>query len=231
MRSSVGLVLVFVPFAASAGHLPKFDIRALCASMDQIDDAAANRVANECVENETLAYDELKGRSDTLSEEKLKACATSVSNGRPGSYLALLGCVGQPSDTATASDRPPSLQAVGKQAGAPSEAENSIVAKPDLSIVTNEPRKETTAPTPFHFSHDLSIHSDGPDVKKLQIFLNTHGFPIVADGSGSSGQETEMFGVSTKAALESFQQAHAKELGEEASGRLDAATRKFINAF
>jgi len=45
----------------------------------------------------------------------------------------------------------------------------------------------------------------GEDVKMLQIYLNTHGYPIAKSGIGSLGNETTKFGGATKAALIKFQ--------------------------
>jgi peptidoglycan hydrolase-like protein with peptidoglycan-binding domain len=81
------------------------------------------------------------------------------------------------------------------------------------------------------FDHDVGLHSDDPDVKRLQIFLNTHGFPVSSDGPGSPGNEVEHFGPSTKVALEKFQKAHSMEITmPAATGRFDAVTRRYINA-
>lgn len=57
------------------------------------------------------------------------------------------------------------------------------------------------------FSRDLEVGSVGEDVRALQVFLNGHGFPVVADGPGSAGNETTSFGSLTKAALAKFQAA------------------------
>jgi peptidoglycan hydrolase-like protein with peptidoglycan-binding domain len=71
------------------------------------------------------------------------------------------------------------------------------------------------------FTRDLKLGSTGSDVKALQIFLNTHGFPIAASGAGSSGNETTYFGSATANALARFQKAH----GLPATGYFGSMTR------
>lgn len=47
----------------------------------------------------------------------------------------------------------------------------------------------------------------GSDVKALQQYLNSHGFPLAKSGPGSPGNETEVFGVLTRAAVIRYQKA------------------------
>ena len=61
------------------------------------------------------------------------------------------------------------------------------------------------------FTRTLKIGMTNNDVKQLQAFLNTHGFPIAKSGAGSPGRETNYFGPATKAALMKFQLAYKKE--------------------
>lgn len=55
----------------------------------------------------------------------------------------------------------------------------------------------------------LSWKMSGEDVRALQHYLNTHGYPVAPSGVGSIGKETTYFGLATKAALIKFQIAHA----------------------
>jgi hypothetical protein len=69
-----------------------------------------------------------------------------------------------------------------------------------------------TATTPlacFPFTRDLTIRSQGEDVRALQEFLNAHGAPLASTGTGSPGSETTYFGPLTKAALAKYQATHA----------------------
>ena len=57
------------------------------------------------------------------------------------------------------------------------------------------------------FARNLTLGSSGTDVKALQQYLNTHGFPVntIPGNAGSLGYETEYFGIKTQEALAAFQ--------------------------
>ncbi len=69
-----------------------------------------------------------------------------------------------------------------------------------------------TSSSVYQFTRFLKSGVIGDDVKQLQIFLNTHGFPLAATGTSSPGQETMKFGANTRKALIRFQEAHAREI-------------------
>jgi len=146
------------------------------------------------------------------------------------SYVELLTCLEMQRGGGNLATK--SEGAIGKAVPAP-EA-NSGDSKPRLEpsplATTAELPKAAPTPSSLVFSHDLALYSHDPDVKRLQIFLNGHGFPVAGDGPGSPGNEVETFGLATRVALEKFQKAHAKELGiTSPSGNLGEVTRKYIN--
>lgn len=55
------------------------------------------------------------------------------------------------------------------------------------------------------FKVDLKYGMTHPDVKRLQEFLNTHGYYVATHGDGSIGKETDYFGRLTQSALIKFQ--------------------------
>ena len=57
------------------------------------------------------------------------------------------------------------------------------------------------------FVRNLESGAVGEEVKALQMFLNSHGYPIAALGPGSPGNETTYFGVLTRAAVVTYQKA------------------------
>jgi peptidoglycan hydrolase-like protein with peptidoglycan-binding domain len=54
---------------------------------------------------------------------------------------------------------------------------------------------------------NYQLWDTGDDIRTLQKFFNTHGFIIAAQGSGSPGNETSIFGTHTYQALIKFQQS------------------------
>ena len=80
---------------------------------------------------------------------------------------------------------------------------NSLLAARGLT-----PNLVATTTTTSPFTRDLYLYREGPDVKQLQVFLNTHGYPLIAQGPGAPGAETEMFGRLTLEALVRFQTAN-----------------------
>jgi hypothetical protein len=64
-----------------------------------------------------------------------------------------------------------------------------------------------SAPSMPSFADNLQLWDQGSEVLSLQQFLNQDGFPVSRTGAGSSGQETDFFGLKTYAALVKFQAA------------------------
>lgn len=66
--------------------------------------------------------------------------------------------------------------------------------------------KQTFSPTLF--ATNLRIGIKHPDVKRLQQYLNTHGFVVAGSGPGSVGKETTYFGPATRNAIVRLQKAY-----------------------
>ena len=77
------------------------------------------------------------------------------------------------------------------------------------------------------FKANLTSGSLGSEVKTLQEFLNSHGYPVAASGAGSPGNETTKFGGLTKAALIKYQKAKGIT---PAVGYFGPKTRAAVNA-
>ncbi len=84
------------------------------------------------------------------------------------------------------------------------------------------------------FTRNLRIGSRGDDVKKLQQFLNTHGFVVAKKGNGSVGKESTYYGTATAQAIKRFQEAHGDEILKpvklkKGNGIFGSLTRKVVN--
>lgn len=79
-----------------------------------------------------------------------------------------------------------------------------------LGCVSNDTKTKiiSAIATSSVFFRDLSLGSEGADVKALQQYLNTHGYIISKSGVGSVGNESTSFGTKTKLALMKFQKAN-----------------------
>jgi hypothetical protein len=75
-------------------------------------------------------------------------------------------------------------------------------------------------------SKNYQLWDTGDDILSLQKFLNMHGFPLAPSGPGSSGDETDVFGLNTYRALIKFQQS--KNL--PATGYLGPQTRAALGS-
>jgi hypothetical protein len=74
-------------------------------------------------------------------------------------------------------------------------------------------------------TRDLTVGSEGEDVRELQRFLNNNSMTVVEFGAGSPGKESTYFGEKTKKALLKFQQTVGIN---PAHGMLDQNTRTII---
>lgn len=76
------------------------------------------------------------------------------------------------------------------------------------------------------FLHDLRMGQTSEDVRRLQVYLNTHGFKVSDTGAGSPGNETMYFGLKTFNAIKKLQAANAIPN----TGYFGPLTRAYINA-
>ncbi|HEX8947220.1 MAG TPA: peptidoglycan-binding protein [Candidatus Paceibacterota bacterium] len=105
----------------------------------------------------------------------------------------------------------------------------TTAVSPPAQIVAAPPAPAST----YSFPRSLKRGMSGEDVRTLQQFLNTQDVPIVAEGPGSPGNETDYFGPRTEAALARFQEQNAAAiltpLGlTQGTGYFGPSTRAFI---
>lgn len=85
------------------------------------------------------------------------------------------------------------------------------------------------------FTRNLSLNVKGEDVRALQKYLNSHGYPVSTAGTGSAGKESTVFGAKTAQALKLFQEANAQFILKpynlsKGTGIFGTKTREYINA-
>lgn len=97
-----------------------------------------------------------------------------------------------------------------------------IVANANVATAT-EPTSST--PNEQTFTKDLKFGTYDAEVRFLQQYLNSSGFPVSVIGAGSAGQETTYFGHSTQSALIRFQQSKGIT---PAIGYFGPITRQYI---
>ena len=102
----------------------------------------------------------------------------------------------------------------------------NVINTNDTSSTPTSASVSPTTPSASSFTQDLEKGMTGDDVKLLQIYLNTHGFPVASSGPGSPKHENTLFGPATKAALIKFQKAKGIT---PTVGYFGPVTRKYIN--
>ncbi len=108
----------------------------------------------------------------------------------------------------------------------------TVAATPTITTLTTiAPAQVTITPPVIQeskvtFTKDLSFGMADPDIRKLQIFLNTHGFKLANYGAGSPGSETTRFGAATRYQLSRFQKANGIS---PAAGYFGPKTRNLAN--
>ncbi len=85
------------------------------------------------------------------------------------------------------------------------------------------------------FTRNLTLGSQGEDVRRLQKFLNGQGLIVARSGIGSPGNESSYYGTATADAVARFQERYTLEiLGSRGltsgTGILDEITRKKLNS-
>lgn len=94
------------------------------------------------------------------------------------------------------------------------------------NTLTGEKCIVTPIPTTTIFTKDLYLGLVDPEVKLLQVFLNTHDYTVSKTGNGSPGREINRFGLGTRSALQAFQRDNGIR---PVNGRLGPVTRSLVN--
>ncbi len=104
------------------------------------------------------------------------------------------------------SHRRPRMASSANSASTTSGTSTPVVSPNTINVAT------TTPLILIPFTRDLKRGDVGSDVKQLQMVLNLEGVPVAQTGPGSSGNETEFFGILTQKALTMYQNLHINQI-------------------
>lgn len=154
--------------------------------------------------------------------------AVSYANGESGVSIVTIGASqfwSIPNQTGTGGvSGAPAVASSGSSSGSRPRSKNTgFISGPTPATNTNS--NISNPIQKYIFTKTLRVGSTGEDVKELQKYLNTHGFPVSPSGPGSLGNETNYFGRLTKSALMFFQ----KSKGLVPDGIMGPITRGVIN--
>ncbi len=99
--------------------------------------------------------------------------------------------------------------------------EGKTATTPQTFVPQNSGGQASPQSSTLLFPKNLWVNMQDPDIKRLQVYLNSKGFVIATEGPGSLGNESDRFGNATIAALKKYQAS----IGVPQSGMLDEATR------
>ncbi|MBP7741548.1 MAG: Ig-like domain-containing protein [Candidatus Pacebacteria bacterium] len=123
--------------------------------------------------------------------------------------FSIFSLYGQPLSTASTRGRSTSIATVfGCKDVTAANYNYFSVSKPSLCVYARTATASAPVTSASIFTRDLKTGSSGTDVRALQQFLNTHGYPVALKGAGSLGNETTTFGALTRDALAKFQAAN-----------------------
>jgi uncharacterized repeat protein (TIGR03803 family)/predicted outer membrane repeat protein len=117
-----------------------------------------------------------------------------------------------PADEVCAPQTPPQVASSGSSSThrvntpAKQALPNTPPATPP-TIPNPAPSSGPSNPLVFKSPNNFKPGTTSEDIKELQKYLNTHGFPVSLAGPGSLGLETNYFGPKTKAAVILFQKS------------------------
>jgi hypothetical protein len=173
--------------------------------------------------------------TNTQTRTILTSSPTGCTGGTPITTQSCTYVPPAPTSTPTVDTPPKKPRSSGGGGGSskpkPRTTDTTTTTKDTVSIDTTVSVPQTTTAT--RITRNLTIGDRGDDVRQVQVFLNTHGFPIAETGDGSRGHETGYFGEATKNAIIRFQNQYRSDILTPAgmtqgTGYLGEATRAKI---
>jgi len=235
------LIITLICFAAplaSAANVPDFDTKGYCKKTNDIVDTQSDNNYDYCIHSERKAQELLTKLIDAISVEEVNNCINKASKNNLGSYVELAVCIELHPSFASSKNTSPTSADLSAHTRAAEPVSQTVV--PSVNSTTlSEAGSQIEADSQIQaskvrFDHNIDFGAVDPDVRDLQIYLNTNGFRVADNGPGSPGHEVDVFDVATRVALSKFQTAHAAQILvpfgiTKGTGRFGNATRKYIN--
>src|SRR5271163_510278 len=230
----VPLIITLICFAApfaSAADVPDFDTEGYCKKTRDIVDSQSDKDYDYCIHSERKAQDLLAKLIDAIPVEGVNNCINKASKNNFGSYVELAVCIELHPSFGSSKNTSPTSADLSAHARAAEPVSPTMA--PSVNSTTSEAGSQIQA-SKFRFDHNIDFGAVDPDVRELQIYLNTNGFRVADNGPGSPGHEVDVFDAATRVALSKFQTAHATQILvpfgiTKGTGRFGNATRKYIN--
>ena len=228
------LIMTLICFAAplaSAASVPDFDTKGYCKETNNIVDSQSDKNYDYCIHSERKAQELLTKLIDSIPLEEVNNCINKASKNDLGSYVELAVCIELHPSFGASKNTSPTSADLSAHARAAEPVSPTMV--PSVNSTTSEAGSQIQA-SKFRFDHNIDFGAVDPDVRELQIYLNTNGFRVADNGPGSPGHEVDVFNAATRVALSKFQTAHATQILvpfgiTKGTGRFGNATRKYIN--
>ena len=228
------LIMTLICFAAplaSATNVPDFDTKGYCKKTTNIVDSQSDKNYDYCIHSERKAQELLTKLIDAIPVEEVNNCINKASKNDLGSYVELAVCIELHPSFGSGKNTSPTSADLSAHARAAEPVSPTMV--PSVNSTTSEAGSQIQA-SKFRFDHNIDFGAVDPDVRELQIYLNTNGFRVADNGPGSPGHEVDVFDAATRVALSKFQTAHAAQILvpfgiTKGTGRFGNATRKYIN--
>ena len=233
MRTPTIIILIcFAAPLASATNVPDFDMKGYCKKTNDIVDPQSDKNYDYCIHSEKKAQELLTKLIDAISVEEVNNCINKISRNNLGSYVELAVCI-ELHPSFGSSKNTSSTSAVLSAHARAAEPVSQTVSLPLIRLRSARLAHKFKRNN-FRFDHNIDFGAADPDVRELQIYLNTNGFRVADNGPGSPGHEVDVFDAATKVALSKFQTAHAAQILvpfgiTKGTGRFGNATRKYIN--
>ena len=197
MRTPIIIILIcFAAPFASAANVPDFDMKGYCNKTDDIVDQQSDKNYDYCIHSEKKAQELLTKLIDAISVEEVNNCINKTSKNNLGSYVELAVCIELHPSFGSGKNTSSTSADLSARARAAESVSQTVV--PSVNSTTLSEAGSQIQASNFRFDHNIDFGAVDPDVRELQIYLNTNGFRVADNGPGSPGHEVDVFDTATR---------------------------------